>query len=349
MAYKYLPLGVPGYPVTPKEELVNAFQANLNEYFSVATSYQTIQEETAFGSNVYQNVNVRINAAILSPSGEKRGDDYKRILHSDLAHASGLGWKYYFDSNYWLATFTEIVKSLGNANMVRRCNEVLRWIDTDGTYYEEPCVIDYQIERSRDTSGANNPVVPSGFFDIYCQLNERTTKIKSNQRFLFGRPDNRICFKVFGMGVQNANNLETADNGSGTLLILTVGGNYINEDTDDLILGVADKYKDYGKFTSASAVGIYDVVVTPTTNDILESGSAIYDVRYYLGGSIISGSFAFVISGSSVPTDHYSFSAIDGNKFYVVNHERWLENTLDVLCSGSSGSRILNVNLRGAW
>lgn len=349
MAYKYLPLGVPGYPVTPKEELVNAFQANLNEYFSVATSYQTIQEEVTFGSNTYQNINVRVNRGINSSTGEKRGDDYKNLLFEDLNHASGLGWKYYFDSNYWLATFTEIIKSLGNANMVRRCNEVLRWIDTDGTYYEEPCVIDYQIERSRDTSGANNPVVPSGFFDIYCQLNERTNKIRANQRFLFGTKENRVCFKVFGQGANNIHRTETTDVDSGALLILTVGGNYVNESTDDLIAGIADRYKDYDTFTSASMVGALSIVVTPETNDIIESGSAIYDVRYYSGSTVLSGSFVFSVSGSDVPADHYSFSPIDSNSFYVINNAKYLEDSLDVLCSGSSGSRLLNINLRGAW
>jgi hypothetical protein len=349
MAYKYLPLGSPGYPTSASAQLTNDFQANLNEYFSIASTYQVIQEETSFGSDTYEYVEARVNAAILSPSGEKRGDDYKRLLFKDLAHATSLGWKYYFDNNYWLVTFTEIIKSLGNANMVRRCNEVLRWIGEDGTYYEEPCVIDYQIERSRDTGGANNPVVPSGFFDIYCQLNEKTNKIKGNQRFLFGTPDNRVCFKNFGQGTNNIHRTETTSGSSGALLILTVGGNYVNPNTDDLVAGIADRYKDHDVFTSASTVGAFSIIVTPETNDIIESGSAVYDVRYYSGSTVLSGSFVFSVSGSDIPTDHYSFSAIDNNSFYVVNHEKYLEDSLDILCSGSSGSRLLSINLRGAW
>jgi hypothetical protein len=349
MPYKYISTGSPISGLTPKEELTNSFQASLDEYFSVATSYQPVQVESVFGGNVFISENVRINAAVSSPTGERRGDDFKRILFKNLTHSYGLGSKYYFEGNYWLTTFTEIIMSPGNSALVQRCNEYLRWIDDDGNYFEEPCVIDYQIARSRDTTGATNPVVPSGFFDIYCQLNDRTKYIKGNQRFIFGRPENRTCFKVFGQGVQNMHNQETSDDESGTLLILTVGGNYINPDTDDLVAGIADRYKDYNNFTSASMAGSYSIIATPEMADIIESGSAIYDVRYYSGSTMLSGSFVFSVSGSSVPTDHYSFSAIDANSFYVINHEKYPEGTLDILCSGSSGSRVLNLELRGAW
>lgn len=349
MPFKYINLGLPGYPITTKEELTKGFQSLIDDQFYNSTSIQKIYEETYFGSGVFAEVDVRINRAIASSNGQKLGDDFKQIIFRDLDHSNGIGYKYYFDDNYWIVTFSEIIKSLGASCMVRRCNEVLRWIQPDGTYYEEPCAVEYKISRARDTSGAENPVVPQGFFDCYAQLNNKTRLIKGNQRFLFGIPSNRICFRVFGQGTQNMLRQKTMEEDSGGLLTLTLGGNYINSDTDDLANGIADRYKDYSIFTSASVVGNYSIVVTPANNEILESGSSVYNVKYYAGSIPQSGSFVFSVSGSSVPTNNYTFSVIDGNNFSIVNNERWLDNSLDILCIGSSGSRILSVDLRGNW
>jgi hypothetical protein len=349
MTFKYLNLGLIANPASPKEQLREGFQALLNDQFYNTTSIQSIYEELNFGSGQLTEVDVRINRAINSVNGEKLGDDFKQILFVDLDHSTGIGYKYYFDNNYWVVTFSEIIMSLGTSCMVRRCNEVLRWVGTDGTYYEEPCALEYKISRPRDSVGTENPVMPQGFLDCYAQLNEKTELISGNQRFLFGRPKNRICFKVFGTGVQNMLMQETMNDESSRLLTLTMGGNFVNKDTDDIVDGIADRYKDYRTFTSASTVGTYDIVTNPVNNSILESGSAVYNVQYYLGSVAQSGSFIFSVSGNNVPVANYSFSAIDGNNFYVINNAKWLNDKLDILCSGSSGSRILGIELKGAW
>ena len=100
-----------------------------------------------------------------------------------------------------------------------------------------------------------------------------------------------------------------------------MGANYVNPETDDLVNGIADTYLDFGKLTSGSDIGALDIVIDPSKNYILESGSAIFGVRYYSGSTMLSGSFVFSVSGSNVPTDHYNFGTWDDNHFYVVNHE----------------------------
>jgi hypothetical protein len=347
--FKYFLSGSPTFHSSPNNVFIDGFQALLTDQFYNSSTSFTIQEETIFGSKIFNNVDVRVTRAIDSITGQKRGDDYKTILFSDLDHATGLGYLYYFDSNYWVVVFSEIIKNLAASAMVRRCNNVLRWAGDDGTIYNEYCVLEYTISRPRDEMGTVNPVLPAGYVNCFAQLNDRTQLIKGNQRFIFGTPNNRIAMKVFGDGVISFLNQKTLDDESGQLLELTMGGNFVNHEVDDLVNGIADRYLDYNTFTSASTVGSLTIVSNPPTNQIFESASAIYTVNYYRGSNPISGSFIFTISGSNVPADHYTFSSLSANSFSVINKERWLDDTLNVIASGSSGSRVLNLELRGKW
>jgi hypothetical protein len=349
MPYKYFTAGSPVYFKSKSQTWIDGFQGLLNDQFDNSSTYYWIQEETTLGSGSLANVEVRVNRAINSTTGEKLGDDYKLILFKDLSHATGIGYKYYFDNNYWLTLSSENIKNLAASCMVKRANSTLRWMHTDGTYYSEPCAIEYKIARPRDEIGVTDPVTPAGYIEVYCQFNDRTKLIKENQRFLFGSVSNRRPFKVFGDGVRSFLNQQTSDDESAQLLMFTMGGDYVDANTDNITLGVADYYKDFGSLNSGSTVGAYNIVATPSTNYILESGSTVYTVYYYSGSVVQSGSFAFSVSGSAVPVDHYTFSVIGGNSFSVVNNEKYLNDTLDILCSGSSGSRVLNLQLKGAW
>jgi len=347
MAYKYFP--ITSNSGSPNHIFVTDFQALLNESFEHSTDIFEIQEEETLGSNVFTDITVRITGAVSSVTGMKLPDDFKQILFKDIDHSAKLGKKFYFSNNYWICVYSEALNTLSANCMVRRCNNVLRWVDEDQVYYEEPCAIDYQIKRPVDSIGRENPVTPNGFIELYSQLNSRTRKVSANSRFLFGNTDNWIAFKTYGGGVKNFDNLETSDNTSAQLLTVLAQVDYVNENTDDVVYGIADRYKDFRTLTSGSDIGVYDIVIDPPENYILESGSAIYDARYYLGGVIQSGSFVFTVSGSAVPTDHYMFNVIDDNSFRIDNLEKYLDSNLNILCSGSSGSRILNLELRGAW
>ena len=342
MAYKYLN-NSPAF-ISSGCTMRNEFGALMEREFENATDYYTIKEETYFASGAYQDVNVRVNRGINVYTGEKLGDDFKLILFKELDHSIDFGRFYYFDSNYWITYNTEKIKNLASSCTVRRCNNVLRWYGTDGVYHEEYCVMDYQIKRPVDSVGTTNPVTPGGFIHIYTQLNSDTKTIRDGQRFLFGNTGHWTAYKVFGAGVKNFHNLTTSDNDSAKLLTLEVGTSYVNEDTDDILLGIADKYK-----YTTSASSINNIVVTPASGEILESGSAIFDVRYYSGSVAVSGSFVFTINDSNVPVDHYVFATISDNSFSVVNNEKYLDYPLAVLCSGSSGSRVFDVSLRGDW
>ena len=349
MPYRYTLAGSPVYFKTPKETWIDSFQSLLDDQFENTTSLETIQEETSFSSGTLAYVTVRLTDAIDSQTGTKMGSDFKTILFQDLAHITGIGYKYYFGGNYWVVTNTQRMNNLSIGPTVRRCNAVLRWMGDDGTEYSEPCAIDYEIARPRDKVGSKYPVTPQGYINVYAQLNDNTALIKGDQRFLFGRAGNRIAYKVFGNGVRSFLNEETMDDESGALLLLIMGGDYVDEDVDNISDGIADYHWDFGTLDSGSSVGTFDIVASPSQNKIIESGSAVYDVHYYYAGVSQSGSFVFSVVAGDVPVANYTFNAIDANSFSVVNNEKYLEDTLDILCSGSSGSRVLSLRLRGAW
>jgi hypothetical protein len=330
---------------TTGSAIIKGFQAMINaEFYNSPTAF-IVQEEEVFASGSYIDVDVRINRGINTYTGEKLGDDYKLLIFRDLDHSTHIGMLYYFDSNYWLVQNTEIIKNIATSATVRRCNNVLRWFDQEGNYYSEPCVIDYPLKRPVDSVGTQNLSTPNGFIQLMCQLNTRTKNIHPNQRFLFGNSTNWTCLRIFGVGVKNFMNLETYDNDSAKLLYLEAGTYFVDESSDDLINGIADRY-----LIPSSGSSSANIVFTPSDNNINQGDTNIYIVRRYIGTVATTASFVFAINDSLVPTDHYVFSSVSGSAFSIYNHELYLDNTLNILCSSaSSGSRIINFNLRDRW
>lgn len=267
MSYRYLDASLT-MKHTPKDSYNEYFQTILTQDFKNAFDWYVIQEETVFGSGDYSDVEVRINHAIDARTGQKMGDDYKLILFSNMEKATGLGYLYYFDENYWITINTESIKNLASSITVKRCNNTLRWIDDNGSKKVHPCSIDYLIKENRDYGGGGSTVVtPFGVLSVITQLNSDTKLIKGNRRFLFGNASNWYGYRVFGGGVASFNNLKTLDNTSAKLLTLTMEVNYDNKDTDDLVNGIAIDQEIYGisvyPTTISGGVG-QTIQLTPT-------------------------------------------------------------------------------------
>jgi len=344
MAYKYFSAGSPPYFLNAGTTWTNDFQAFIDDQFYNAPDAFVIDEELVFESGSYVPVEVRINRGINTYTGKNLGDDFKYLIFKDLTHSTFIGMKYYFSNSYWIVVNTEIKKNFTASALVRRCNNVLRWMTPEGIYQEEPCAIDYIISRASDSIGTENPVTAMGNISIYMQMNTKTRKIKNNQRFLFGNTDNWIAFKVLGNGVRNYLNNDTFDNDSCRLGELITEINYDNNSNDNLVLGIADYYK-----VETSGSRENNIVFSPDQNYVLEGATTTYAVNYYSGSVIQSGSFVFAVSGSAVPVDHYTFTTIDGNSFSLKNIEKYLNSPLDISCIGISGSRLMSIDLKGAW
>jgi hypothetical protein len=345
MGFKYYPM--PDQLLTASAVLINQFQASLTDLFNVSSDVFDINEESVFASGSYVSIKVRITSAVDVLTQTRLGDDFKRILFSDINHSVYVGMKYSFSDNTWIGWNIENIKTLTSSITVRRCNNVLRWMSSSGSeIYSEPCAIEYEIAGTDNNISSDNIVTPNGLVKVYTQQNSKTNTITENQRFLFGSPTNWVCFRVQGGGIRNFLNQKTVDNTSSQLLMLKMDTNYTNNDTDDLINGIADFYK---YTSSGSSTQINNIVVSPNDGIILEGENQTFDVRYYSGSTVLSGSFIFSVSGSMVPNNNYTFSTLSANTFNVTNNTMYLDYPLNILCSGSSGSRIFEISLSGEW
>lgn len=244
MSYPFMAAGSVLNNQNPKETYTKLLQQTLNKEFYNSTDWYTVEEETVLRSETYQNVDVRINNVVAPTTGDNVEDDYKKILFKELNHSVDLGRLYRFDSNFWLTINVDKIKTLFQTVVVKRCNNVLRWLDEEtGALYEVPCSIGYLIKENRDYATAGSAVVvPSGMVDCYFQINSKTNKIKPNQRFLFGNPSNWTAYRVEGGGINNFNNQETFDNNSAALGRFSLAVDFVNKQTDDLVNGIANAY-----------------------------------------------------------------------------------------------------------
>ena len=292
MAYPFMAAGA-SIQKTPKQDYTELFQENLYDQFYNASDVYTITEETSLFSGVYQNVDVRINSLVSPTTGDNVEDDFKKLLFQDITHSVNLGRYYQFDSNYWITINVDKIKSLAQTAVVRRCNNVLRWIDEEtGALYQVPCALGYLIKENRDYSTAGSAiVVPSGMIDCFVQNNTMVRKIKPNQRFLFGNSNNWTAYRVEGGGINNFNNQQTLDNTSAGLTRYSLAVDYVNPSTDDIVNGIAN---------------VTDNTYVLTLNQSSISGSATQTVQLVatvaLNGETVTRSLVWTTSNTAVAT-----------------------------------------------
>lgn len=345
MGLKYYP--IPNENMSASAVLIDHFQATVTDLFDVSSDIYYIEEENIIGSGSFVTSKVRLTSALDVLTQTRLGDDFKRILFPDITHPVFVGKKYIFSDNTWIGWNVENIKTLTSSLTVRRCNNVLRWMSISGsTVYSEPCAIEYEISGTDNNMSSDNLVTPNGAIKVYLQQNSKTDTITENRRFIIGNPDKWVAFRVAGGGIRNFLNTSTYDNESSKLLELKMETDYVNESVDDLVNGIADRYQ---YITSGSSSAVSTIVIEPNNGEILEGVSQTFDVRYYSGSSIISGSFVFTIADNNVPQQYYDFSVLSDNTFKVENTGMYLDYPLNILCSGNSGSRIFEISLLGRW
>jgi hypothetical protein len=241
MGFEYYLAGSPIFQTSPNEAWKNDFTALSNEQFDNSSSVFDILEEYSFGSGSYVDTRARITTAVDSGTGTKLGDDFKNVIFKPDHDPIGIGTKLYFDTNYWLCTFSNSIKSLVNSCTVRRCNNVLKWVNSSGSVVTESAIIDYDFSSMRNRNSDVN--TGQGDITVFCQQNTNSRKIKPNQRFLFGNTDNWDAYRVRGGGVRNFINNNTTNNASARLMELILEYHTLNTLTDDLVNGVADYNK----------------------------------------------------------------------------------------------------------
>lgn len=425
--YKFIPAGHP-IQKNAKDSYKDEFQAVIRDYFYQSTDWFTIEEETSVGSEQYQNVDARLGSIINPTTGDNIEDDYKKITFKEIDHSIDLGKFYKFNNNYWITINVDKVKTLAQTVLVKRCNNVLRWIDeSTGALYQSPCSLGYLIKENRDYATAGSAVViPSGMIDCFYQINSKTNKLKANQRFLFGNQHTWTAYRIEGGGINNYMNQETENNSSAYLGRLGMTVDFSNVDTDDTTNLIANYYDNryvislvqssisggIGQTVSLSAsvtlngstvsrnlvwassnsaiatvnssglvtfigsgsctitcslennslvsapcavtvvgspVDNYQVIISPNKNYVLEGSEQTWSVYLYKNNVIQADLFVFTLDSNTVPSSNYEYSVLGGNSFKIRNIERFLTDVLEVNCVSGLYSKIIAVQLKGAW
>lgn len=219
----------------PKYELERTMQQSVSSQFFDSVSYwEDIEEEIEFGTQQYRSIKARITNVIDYTTGDRIGDDYKKIMFEDLNYKPLLGSRYKFDDNVWIVYFTNNIKSLTSSALLRRCNNLLCFQDKYGNVHREPCYIDNKPTRS-GVEETKDMIVPNNKIILSYQLNQWTNDIDINSRFLFGRD----AFKIVGrMGYNKTN---TFDDNSKLLARCYLDFDNLNE-YDNIELQVANYF-----------------------------------------------------------------------------------------------------------
>lgn len=205
--------------------------------------FNDVQYEKTYGQKDFETAEmVRVDAVFEPTTGQNLGDDFKRFIFPSGFPTPYVGEMFIWKNNYWLGINSDNYQSLGKSLVCRRCNNTMRWKDDYGNTIIEPCIIANKLLEAADYT-TSQMVTIAGYIKIYSQRNIRTNMVKESRRLLFGVVGNWIAYKVFGNGRGLFTNSETLNNTSPSITEFQLGASYVNEDTDDLVNGVADAYR----------------------------------------------------------------------------------------------------------
>ena len=238
--------------------------------------FADVQYETTYGSKTYTTLaQVRVDAVINVTTGKNLGDDFKRFIFDSTFQSPYVGQLFKWKNNYWLGVNSDNYQSLGKSLICRRCNNVLRWKDQYDNLIVEPCILNYDLGEAADYT-TSQMVMSAGFIKLLCQRNENTNTIMPNKRFLFGTPNNRSAYKVYGNGRKIFLNSETDNESSPTVSEFYMGASFTNDQTDDLANGIADAYRNEFELSISGGDLIQTVGFTKTlTATVTQNGEVV--------------------------------------------------------------------------
>lgn len=276
-----------------------------------------VEQETANGTFVFHPIEVWKNNVTQFQSQIIKNDrDFKRLMfkHNHVHVERGRYYKFEdnHQKNYWIVYEGTNEEEPYTDVLVRRCNNILKWIDKKtGKLYEFPCVLEYNLSATnpkvdKDVITANTSTT------LVVQGNEITHTLKKNQRFIFnGQP-----FKFVAYNNWMQNNYVNKDV---TLLFIDIDLD-IEKPTDNIEENIADfeEYQYEVKIDNAPTQGVaysqgqlianvlfegeyVDNVVEWSGNEFVEVSS---DGTYILGDSgntaIITANFGHFSSSVEI-------------------------------------------------
>lgn len=217
----------------PHDAYLSQLQALINERWENSTqTIFNVYQQADIGSDEWIEQPISIDTAIDIGTGFKKGDDFKVFSHKNISADMKLGIMFRTEEDYWICTNTNGYASPTNSCEVRRCNNVMKWVDQEtGFVNQQWCAIDYELSSPRPSKD-KDIVVADGHIFVLVQGNDLTRSIPKNQRFIF----NGFAFKVSAyQTLLNKDNTTFHSN----LLYIDMYADPI-QPSDDLVNGIAN-------------------------------------------------------------------------------------------------------------
>ena len=178
----------------------------------------------------------------------------------------------------WLGFNTRNIAALTSAVTVRRCDNVLNFVDEFGNVTPEPIVFDkYTVLNSTNITKPSDPAtLINGYKNAWAQYNERTATLKTNDRFIIQGD----AFVVRGVDKYSR---QTTDDNDTVKVISFVLARTEEVEGDDLVNNIANATANVWEVV-ADAASITGVVGTnaPLGVEILHNGEKTtdYSIQY---------------------------------------------------------------------
>jgi len=234
MAFKYYPTN--RNITTPKEKYINDLQATIDRQFSNAPNFNSIEYEAIFGSQIYDSVDVRIDRVINSQTGQKAGDDYRKIIFKNNDISPINGRRYRFADNIWITINTNNYEMYTYSSTLLRCNNTINFLLPNGSIHYEPIAINNNI-TSTGFEFKKNINVASGEIWGIIQYNDFTKNISINDRYILGVGGSQQAWSVESV---NGINLQETFGETPQTIVLKLKLEVLNTSKDDTDNNVAD-------------------------------------------------------------------------------------------------------------
>ena len=316
-------------------------QSKIDETWWMSSNNFEIQVELTPGTREFTPVVCRVNHAIQPKTGLNLGDDFKELTFFDLNYPVKMGMRFIFSDSWWIVTNTDNYNYPTKSAIVRRCNNVLKYIH-NGSLIEEPCIIEYAIKYA---NVYYNDVlnIPQGTIEVICQSNSNTIPITYNDRFIFGSE----VYKV--KTVRDYLRQNTWDKSSNPLIQLSMYVDSKGPD-DDFENGIASiGGNNPNENTPQNPNSPYEVVVQPVQDDLLIGETVNFSC--YLQKNEANEPNTFTFTASGVPEECYELIQIDGNNFTLTNRKEYFQDVLAITCMDNTGmySKTIKLALKGMY
>ena len=298
----------------PHDTYMGLEQASINDQWDNTTQVITVFEQDKVGSEQFHLIEVRVDTAIDMGTSYKQDDDFKLFAFRDLQHTVAKGLMYKYDNDFWITINTSELGTVTKDIHVRRCNNVMRWVDrTNGFINEIPCAIEYVLESPKEQKDKDVKVA-NGHISVICQGNEVTRNIPKNTRFIFNKEAYRF------LAYQKMLNEDTFDDSTADLLYL------------DMYLDMIEPEDDVANNIANAGAYVYEIEVEQSMSEQVKGGTVQLFPNVTLNGKTVEREVVCEICECGC--DH-SYCTVDENGLVTITGEAGEQAQLIVSLKGN--------------